>query len=62
MHKKLTRQQILRRGGIAAMKLTIKEELKKIMKPKRKIIKNSLSEIKRFISRKVKKWKDLSAI
>ena len=55
MHKKLTRQQILRRGGIAAMNLTIKEELMIIMKPKRKIIKNSLSEIKRFISRKVKK-------
>ena len=54
MHKKLTKIQILRRGGIGAMKLTIKEELKKIMKPKRKVIKNSLSEIKRFVSKKTK--------
>ena len=52
MRKKLTNEEILKRGGIGALKITIKEELKKIMKIRR--IKNPLVEMKRGIAKRLK--------
>jgi hypothetical protein len=51
MYKKLSRNQILKRGGMGALKLTIKEELKRQMKPKRKKPNNLLNEIHATIAK-----------